>query len=169
MKKKACWYGIRLKSNLEFKALETLKEKGYHVFLPTYEKVSLRRDRKKVLNRPLFSGYIFIHCVLTYEVKLDIFKTRGFFRFLGVDPHKPIAIPDDEIERIKLIVNSGLPIRSTKNLIIGDSVKVLDGPLIGTIGTFLSEDVKKGKLYVNLDFLNRSIEVELEGYMVEKI
>ncbi|MBF0273703.1 MAG: hypothetical protein HQK84_00565 [Nitrospinae bacterium] len=169
MKNNVQWYGIRLKSNFEFKALEILQQKEYEVFLPTYKKKSIRRDRKKILTRPLFSGYIFVHCKMSHEKKIDIFKTSGFYSFLGTDPQKPAPIPDAEINKIKTLIGSGLPLHCNNGLVAGDALKVLEGPLAGIVGKYIAEDEKKGKFHVNIEFMNRSIEVELEQYMFEKV
>lgn len=162
------WYAIRVKSNFEFKVFEQLEELQYNVFLPTYAKTSLRKDRKKILNKPLFPGYIFIRCILEHKVKLAIYKVRGFHKFLEVSG-RPVPIPDEEIKQIRIVVKSDLLVKSLKGLIAGDPIKVIQGPLIGIAGTYITEDQEKMKFYVNVSFLDRVLEVELESCMFERI
>jgi len=162
------WYAIRVKSNCEFKVSEQLQEKKYKVYLPTYQQISLRKDRKKILNKPLFPGYIFIHCIMEHKVQLDLYKVRGFYKLLEIQG-KPIPIPEHEIKQIKIVTKSDLLINSLKGLRRGDPIKVLEGPLTGITGAYVSEDQDKMKFYVNISFFDRVLEVGLESYMFERI
>ena len=161
------WYAVRTRSRHEDKVKDRLQEKYTDVFLPKIEVWSRRKDRKKRILIPLFSGYLFVKCELTKEIWLEILKTSGVAYLVGFSD-EPVSIPENQVETIKKILNSKSSLKLHPYVKVGDRVIVVDGPLQGAIGFYVRPNHDRGKLIVSLDLLNRSIETELEGSSVEQ-
>ncbi|MBI5186378.1 MAG: UpxY family transcription antiterminator [Nitrospinae bacterium] len=163
------WYAVKTRSRHEKVATDMLRRKSFTVFFPEISSWSKRKDRKKLIMRPLFPGYIFIHFELDNDRWLDIRKTRGVVDLVKFRD-EPEPVPDEQILSVKTVVESGVIFtnRPYLNLKKGDKVVVAKGPLQGALGIYLSSDEKKGKLVVSVDLLNRSLEVEIEQTDVER-
>ena len=79
------WYAVHTRSRHEEKVYEGLIRKSLHAFLPKVETWSRRKDRRKRIFLPMFSGYLFVDvAALDNQTKLDILKTPG--NIAGLDP-----------------------------------------------------------------------------------
>jgi len=161
------WYAIRTKSRHEQKVKEQLENKFFKVFLPMIEAWSKRKDRKKKIMKPLFSGYLFVDFELSKESWLEIVKVPGVANILGYTK-EPYPVPEEQIASLKAIIDSNLKVSCYSYLKKGDMVRVVSGPLDGAVGVLEEMHEKKQKLIVSIDMLNRSVAVEIEGDLVEK-
>jgi len=159
------WYGIYTMSRHEAKVEQALQKKGLEVFLPRVITNSRRRDRKLLLKLPLFPGYIFVHTNLETNDYYEILKAPGVVRLLGNG--SPAPLPGETIDSIKTIVESDQPFYPWPYLQTGSRVRVLDGPLTGTVGIILERKEKKRRLVVSVEMFQRSVAVELDDGAVE--
>lgn len=156
------WYALWTKSRHEFKAEEALANKGFEVFLPKIVKLSIRKDRKKYYNSPLFPGYVFVKTELDKEIYIEIVKTHGIVNVLGWKEKKAPSIPEKQIESLKILVDTSIPLEEHPFLKVGNYVKVVSGPLKGVIG--IIESIKsKRKLIVQVDLLKRATSCEISA------
>ena len=96
--------------------------------VPTEQVVEVRRGRKVSSERKFFPGYVLVKCDLTDDVYHLIKNTPKVTGFLGADK-KPMAIPDNEAERIKGQVADGVERpKPSIRFEIGEQVRVADGP-----------------------------------------
>ena len=161
------WYGMRTKSRHEEKVNIQLQNKLFNVCLPKIEIWSRRKNRKKRIFTPLFPGYLFVRCELSKIIWLDILKTFGVAYVVGLTD-EPAPIPENQINVIKKVLDSKMALKLHPYVNVGDKVIVVDGPLQGTVGYYVAPNHDKGKLILSLDLLNRSIEVEMDGYSIER-
>ena len=96
------WYVLRVRSQSERLVHVGLHHKQFEVLNPTYQALSIRRDRRKVLTRPIFNGYMFIRVLLNPECHLEILKTPGVVEILK-SPSGPTPVPDDQVENVRLL------------------------------------------------------------------
>tara|TARA_Y100001970_G_C14231159_1_gene858729 strand:+ start:584 stop:1132 length:549 start_codon:yes stop_codon:yes gene_type:complete len=162
--RKKHWYVIRIRSNSERLAKVGLHNKQFQVFNPTYKTLSLRRDRKKILNRPIFDGYIFIRTFLNPECHLEILKTPGVVEILK-NSRGPIPVPDYQIENVRLLEKHTGIFFSRKKFEIGEAVLVNEGPLAGLRGKIDKMDRKK--LHINVDAIPGSVTISISPYQVQ--
>ncbi len=160
------WYAVRTRNRHEEKVKIKLLEKLFDVFLPKIEVWSRRKDRKKRILTPLFPGYLFVKCELTKVLWLEILKTFGVAYVVGITD-EPTPIPENQINNVKKIIDSKMNLKLHPYVNVGDQVVVVDGPLQGAVGYYISPNHDKGKLLLSVDMLNRSIEVEIDGSSVE--
>ena len=96
------WYVLRVRSQAERLVHVGLHNKQFEVLNPTYQALSIRKDRRKVLTRPIFNGYMFIRALLNTECHLEILKTSGVVEILK-SPSGPTPVQDDQVENVRLL------------------------------------------------------------------
>ena len=159
------WYALRVRSNCEKLVALTLRGKGYPEFLPLYKRISRWCDRKKVIESPLFPGYVFSH--FDVNCRLPVLTIPGVVLVVGFG-NKPEPIPNEEIDAIQRFVGSGLPVEPWPFLNVGEAVVVEYGPLAGLEGV-LTEVKNRHRLVVSLTLLQRSVAVEIDRDCVRPV
>ena len=152
------WYAIHVKSRCEKSVFEQLNQKGFESFLPMYWSRRVWSDRVKVLQMPLFGGYIF--CRVDMEKRLPILQTPGVINVVGKGK---VAVPIDpaQIENIRAAVNSGQNVQPWPRLDLGERVRVEFGPLQGVEGTLLRYK-NASQLILAVDLMQRAIAVDVD-------
>ena len=156
------WFALRLRSQCEFKVSNLLEIAGIESFLPTWSEQVKWSDRVKVTVRPLFTGYVFAKCEVS-EIS-HILQLAGVVQILPTSI-APIAIPDAEIESLRIVLASDLPVVCHPH-VVGSPVLITHGALAGVSGVVVRTKGET-RLVVNLEILNRSVSVEMESADVE--
>ncbi|MDP3260720.1 MAG: UpxY family transcription antiterminator [Thermodesulfovibrionales bacterium] len=162
------WYAVHVKSRHEFKVVERLKKSGVETFLPAVERLSRWKDRKKLINFPLFPGYIFVHMNKIYEAMLTVLKTRGVVRFLGIVPSEPEPVSEDQIISLKKLVESKETLDPYPYLKEGQRVRIKMGPLAGVEG-ILTERKGQHLLVLSVDILRQGVSLKIDASDVERV
>ena len=100
------WYAVQTKSRHERIVRESLARSGFAVFLPEQTVWSQRRDRRKQICVPLFSGYIFISPAEREGWKRQVVTTRSVVRVLGLNGY-PTPVLEREVESLRAVVETG--------------------------------------------------------------
>lgn len=161
------WYAIWTRSHFEQLVSDQLAFKGFELFLP---KGTIRERRNGIARStdvPLFPGYLFVHHLLDKTSHVEILKTRGVVRVLGQPPDQATPIAPEQIQAIRRLIETGLPVFPYKTPTAGDRVRIVDGPLAGVEGVFLRERPERGLLVVSVHLLQRSVAVEVDMADVE--
>jgi len=159
------WYALQVSPRKETLVSSVLSGKGYECYLPVYRKRSVWSDRVKVTDAPLFGGYVFSRFDAQY--RLPVLVTPNVHGIVGAGK-RPIAVPDNELEQIRIALRSGMPIEPCDHLQEGDTVRVSRGPLSGLEGLFVRY---RGpcRLIVSVATIQRSFAVEMDRSMVEPL
>ena len=134
--------------------------------MPRLTAVRQWRDRKKVVQLPLFPGYLFVHDVLDTPTYYEIIKLPGVVRLLG-HQGRLVAVPPETISSLKLTVASDRPYYPYRYLLKGKWVRVVEGPLAGVIGIIREYNDQKRKVVVEVELFRRAMAVELADDAVE--
>jgi len=152
------WYALQIRPGREKWVCQALQQKGYQPFLPLYRTRRSWSDRTKLIDLPLFPGYLFSQCDPARP--LAITTTPGVIGFVGAG-RKPIAIEPQEIDSVRSVVNSGLEVQPWPFLRPGRRVRIDRGPLRGLTGAILA--IKRSYLLVvAINLLQRSVAVDLD-------
>jgi transcription antitermination factor NusG len=160
------WYAIYTRSRYEQRVADSLTSRALDVFLPKVKVLSRRRDRRKVIEIPLFSSYLFVHALLNPDIRLAIQKTPGVVRILGHD-REPRPVPAEEVESLLTIVQSGREIQPFAYLREGMKVRVKSGPLRDAVGFLVEKQERKQRLIVSVHLMNQSVSVSLDACDVD--
>jgi transcription termination/antitermination protein NusG len=162
------WFALSVKSRHEFTVTGELHRKGIDTFLPSVMKVRQWKDRKKRVEFPLFPGYVFVSIVPDPEEFVRVVTTRGTVRLLALEPGHPTPIPGEEINALKIIMNSGEDIDVYPGLKQGARVRVRNGVFQGAEGVLAKKDDNQ-MLLVSIDILGRSVGVRILAADVEAV
>ena len=128
------WYVVYARSRSEKKVAERLERAGITCFLPLLKVMRQWSDRRKMVEVPMFSGY------LLCTQNLPVLQTYAWWKggeFCSLGGRNAI-VPEDQIRTIQLFVETGLPGESgPDDLIPGERVQVTFGPLAGCTGELL--------------------------------
>ena len=158
------WYVLRVRSQAERLVQVGLHHKNFEVLNPTYQSLSIRKDRRKVLSRPIFNGYMFIRALLNPEIHLEVLKTPGVVEILK-SPSGPTPVPDDQVENVRLLEKHVGACFFGTDFEVGDSVFVKEGPLTGLRGVIDRLDHKK--LHIHVGGIPGSVMIDVEPHQVQ--
>ena len=161
----APWRAVQVRSSLETRAFEALSQKGLEVFLPTCPRRRRLSDRWKMVQSPLFPGYLF--CRLNPEARLRVLATPGFISVVSFGTEFAV-VDETEINSIRAVCDSNLPFGPYPFLREGRKVRVTGGPLKGAEGTILRLK-SKVLLVVGITLLQRAVAVELDREFVAPV
>jgi transcriptional antiterminator NusG len=160
------WYVLHTKSRFESVVCDGLARKDLEVFLTKIKVRSKRRDRRLMIQVPLFPGYLFVRTDLNPYRHLDILKTAGAVRLIGTH-QTPVPVPENTIESLKIMVAADQQVITGRRLRSGERVIVVSGPLAGVVGTFVRYR-GKGRVVVNIEALGQHAGVDVEENDVER-
>lgn len=161
------WYVLHTKSRFENVVNDGLSKKKIEVFLPKIKVKSKRRDRKLMINVPLFPGYVFVQTDLNPHEHLGILKTAGAVRLLG-NIDGPVPVLQEAIDSLKIIVSRDTQVITGNRFKKGDRVMVLYGPFAGVTGFFIRTR-GQGRVVVNIEVLGQSAAVDVDKEDVEPL
>jgi|KNS12BottometaT_FD_k123_203805_2 transcriptional antiterminator NusG len=183
MEKRGQWFTLQALSGKENKAKLDLERRieqdnmgdyVLEVLLPTEKVTQVRQGKKITQNRKFYPGYLFVHVDLTDEngkIREDVWyfvkDTYGIINFLGGD--RPVPLSDHEIEEIRQqLERADETVKQKVEFVIGEMIKIKDGPFESFEGQVTEVDVDRGKLEVSVAIFGRSTPVEVESWQVEK-
>ena len=159
------WYAVHTRARHEKRVQQELDSLAdVTTFLPLLKETHQWSDRKKQVDIPLFSCYVFIRVVYSPEVRHAVLRHRGVVDFVGTGGHA-LPIPDTEIDSIRQLLASGMPLAPHPYLGEGQRVRIRGGALNNIEGVVITNESRK--LIVSVDMISRSVAVRLEGCAYE--
>ncbi|MBW2616602.1 MAG: UpxY family transcription antiterminator [Deltaproteobacteria bacterium] len=162
------WYALHTRSRFEQKVYDGLCGKSIEAFLPRIQVMSRRKDRRKRILVPMLPGYVFTRSGLEPEEHLNILKTVGVVRMVGFKG-TPVPANEEEIASLMILNGTDRTVQNRTYMKKGDRIMIMEGPLKGLIGFYLHHKGKTDKVVVSVDLLNRSLEIEIEGWALERV
>ena len=159
------WYAVQTRSRFEKMVGAELARKGIDHYLATFETLHQWKDRKKLVQLPVFSGYVFARFQDDDAGRLQVLRTTGVVRILGVGGGIE-PIPDREIDSIRQLLLSEKPSFAHPFLCEGSWVRVRKGVLAGVEGR-LTRVKNQTRLVLSVDLLSQSVATEVAAWEVE--
>jgi len=162
------WFAVYVRARHEFIVHEGLVRKDIETYLPTVQRHRQWKDRRKLLSFPLFPGYLFVNICPEPHSLLNVLKTTGAVRILSAPNGKPIAIPPQEIESLRLVVENGQDFGIYPSLREGARIRIKTGSFRGVEGVL----AVKGSQYmciVNIAILGRSVGITIHAGDLEAV
>jgi transcription antitermination factor NusG len=152
------WYAIYTNPRAEKQVRDRLMEADVEVFLPLQKTFRIWSDRKKLIERPLLSSYVFVKVVPLEFPK--VYQTSGVVRFVTFEG-QPASIPQNQIDNLRLLINSDTEIEiSSEKFEQGDNVEVIRGSLIGLTGELVIVG-SHSRVVVRIDRLDQNLVVNI--------
>ena len=178
------WYVVRAVSGQEKKAKAYLENEierqkldqfVSEILIPSEKVMEMRNGKKRIRERNFFPGYVMVSADLTNgETYHTIQSIPGIIGFLGANgsgkDKEPVPLRENEVNRILGRVEEvdEEDIQLDTPYIIGEEVKVMDGPFSGFIGNVEEIFEERKKLKVMVKIFGRNTPVELNYMQVEK-
>ena len=172
MSERARWYVVhtysgyenKVKANIE-KIVENrnLENLLLDIQVPMEEVIEEKDGKQKVSLKKKFPGYVLIKMLMTDESWYVVRNTRGVTGFVGPGS-KPVPLTDEEVESMGVVE---MPIDI--DLEVGESVRVISGPLREFVAIIQEISVEKHKIKALIDMFGRETLAELDFNQVEKL
>jgi transcription antitermination factor NusG len=159
------WYALHTRSRHEKVVRDQLTAKGITNLLPLWRKRSIWKDRVKMIETPLFGGYIFGRFPLKH--KIDILQTIGVVRIVGLCG-QPVPVPEEQIQAVQTMVGQQMHYDPHPFLREGMRVRVVNGILRGAEGILIAKK-QHYRLVISVDLIQKSVAVDIESADVEPL
>ena len=174
MAETARWYVVHTYSGYEntVKATieKTIESRGLHdqilaISIPMETVTEITESGvSKTYDRMVYPGYVLVKMVYSDDTWHVIRNVRGVTGFVGTSSNDPTPLTEDEVyamgvEKKEIIVNYA----------VGDTVRILDGPLTGFTGTVENIEVENNAVNVIISMFGRETSVEFELDMIEVV
>jgi transcription antitermination factor NusG len=161
------WYVVRTRSNFEAGVSAGILEKGIECWLPVFHELHQWKDRKKMVEVPVFPGYVFARFVNSNEAKLAVLRTTGAVSILGYGEAIE-AVPDEEIEGLRRLLKSNSGCLAHPLLREGAWVRVKRGALKNLEGRLVRMK-NQTRIVVSISLLSQSVSTEVNASDVEYV
>ena len=167
MSKQENWYVVYTYPNTEKRVTNELGKRNITAFLPTTQVLRQWSDRIKNIEVPLFPSYVFVR--VQKKDMWAILLVAGVVKFISFD-NSPTVIKDAEIETVKKViaVNPRVDSESIGTPVIGETVRVKRGPMVGLVGKVVDRQGKM-KLYLEIESINKAIAVDINHVLLDKV
>lgn len=143
------------------------KSKVSEVLVPSEEIVEMREGKKRVKNKVFFPGYILVSLEPNKDVFDFVRNIPGITNFVG-NPSNPQPLRQEEVDRIIGRLEASKDKKSLATpYIVGNPIRVIDGPFTDFTGFVEEVNEEKQKLKVMVSIFGRSTPVELDFLQVE--
>ncbi|MBU4277692.1 MAG: UpxY family transcription antiterminator [Proteobacteria bacterium] len=160
------WYALRTRSRHERVVRDQLLGLKMEAFLPELETWSRRTDRRKKIQVPMFPGYLFVLSDLHPSTRLAMLQARGVVNIVSFNGVPAPADPE-QINSLKILMRSELPLHPQDSLAAGDLVRITHGPLEDVVGRLVRRSSPR-RLVVSVEIIQRAVCVELDDNLVIK-
>ena len=159
------WIVVRSKPRSEKVAHNELVKKNIESYLPLLKERRKWSDRKKWVEFPLFSSYLFARI----EIKDSIFvlQTQGVNTIVKFG--KQIAIVQNSvIEAIRLAMEGGYELEPVEYFVEGNIVEVVAGPMKGVKG-IVAKLKGQNRLIIKIDAIQQALSIQIESKFIRKL
>ena len=173
------WYIVHAYSGME-KAVERnlreridragMQEKFGRILVPTEEVVELKNGKKSVTERRIYPGYVLVEMDMADDTWHLVKHTSKVTGFIGGARNRPAPISEAEVAKIVNQMQEGVDKPRPKvEWIVGELVRVKEGPFTDFNGAVEDVNYEKSKVKVSVTIFGRATGVELDFAQVEKI
>lgn len=175
---KFAWYVVHAYSGME-KAVERnileriqragMESKFGRILVPTEEVVEIKNGQRKTTERRFFPGYVLVEMEMDDESWHLVKHTNKVTGFVGGAKNRPAPISEAEVQKIVSQMQEGVEKpRHKVEFIVGEYVRVKEGPFTDFNGSVEEVNYEKSKVRVSVTIFGRATPVELEFSQVEK-
>lgn len=160
------WFAIYTRSRYEKKVVDELTEMGITAWIPMVRTLRQWSDRKKWVDVPLFSSYVFVHRnILTVRQALQAEGAVYVVSFSG----RPTPIPDTQIEWLKMLLGSSEKFEISYDVFnFGDRIIVDKGALKGLEGRFVHYK-GRNRVLLQIDAINQNMVIDINPAYLKKV
>lgn len=160
------WYALAVHARSEASAADEVAVRVDEVFLPVRRERRAWSDRVKVADVPLFPSYLFVRLALDAAARVALLRCKHVVEVVGRlpgDERIARAIPDHEVEALRILVEADRALDPIERLVPGRHVLVGAGPLRGARGVVEASPDGQRRLVVQIALLGRGVRTVLRA------
>ncbi len=170
------WYVIHTYSGYEDSVAKNLKQrieslgmedKIFDVIVPKETKIKIKEGKRRVVEEKIYPGYVLVEMIVTDDSWYVVRNTPNVTGFVGAGT-TPVPVSNEEIQILQKKMGIEMP-QFKIDVIVGDSVKITDGPFKDFDGKVSEIDEARGKVKVLVNMFGRDTPVELDSLQIKKI
>ena len=170
------WYVLHTYSGYEENVARNLRqriesmdmeEKIFNVLIPTEKKIRIKNGKRKILTEKIFPGYVLVEMIVTDESWYVVRNTPNVTGFVGTGT-TPTPISEEEVKNLQKRMGIEEP-KYKIDVIVGEPVRIVDGPFKEMEGKISEIDEARGKVKVLVSMFGRETPVELDSLQIKKI
>lgn len=153
------WHVLYVASRAEKKVAKRFGENGISYYLPLVKQIRNWSDRKKWVELPLFTGYIFVN--IQPSQFNAVLSTPGIVNFVKHDG-KVAVVPEREMAALQSVVKLGYDITliNPRSFESGEPVEIAYGPLKGMCGQVIEEE-KQDLVHIYISCIKNGLQIHL--------
>jgi transcription antitermination factor NusG len=156
------WHVAYVVTRHEKAVAKELDRRSVESFLPVYQAVHYWNKRRAQVELPLFPSYVFVR--MTFHERLRVLQVPAVVHLVTFNG-LPASLPEEEIEALRAAVRMRRA-QPHPYYSLGDRVRIKSGPLKGLEGILVKQP-SSSRIIVAVDFIHRSVSVELEPHDLE--
>lgn len=169
----ACWFCLRIVSGREFLVEKALSDAEIIALVPTKkgERIMKRHRVLPAPTLPVLPGYVLVRCVPSPAAMAGLMRFERVLDVVG-GAEQPYRVPLKFVNRFIEKAQNGeydFKLPDPIDYIMGELVRVIDGPFASFPGTVTAIDGKLGRITLDVDIFGRPTPVELEVAQIEKV
>lgn len=161
----ARWYAAYTCANHEKTVAAQLQARSIEYLLPLYSSMRRWKDRRVLVEFPLFPGYVFVRHALCD--RLRVLQIPSLVRLVGFGG-QPYALAEEEIAFLRGSVSGTTGFAPHPYLRVGSRVRIVRGPLCGAAGILLRRK-NEWRVVLSIDVIACSASVEVDFADIERI
>lgn len=159
------WYALYTRPNFEKRVEQELQKMGVQPYLPLRATLRQWSDRKKWIEAPLFSCYVFVKA--DARERLLALTPDGVVRMLG-HHGQPSIIPEFEITAVKNMLAHDFDPEPIPHVEPGDLLEITSGPLAGLRGVLQSVQGRQ-RFVIAFEAIGQAVAINIEHSHMKKI
>ena len=170
------WYVLHTYSGYEENVARNLRQriesmdmedKIFNVLIPTEKKIRIKNGKRKIVTEKIFPGYVLVEMIVTDESWYVVRNTPNVTGFVGTGT-TPTPISEEEVKNLQKRMGIEEP-KYKIDVIVGEPVRIVDGPFKEMEGKISEIDEARGKVKVLVSMFGRETPVELDFLQIKKI
>ncbi len=170
------WYVLHTYSGYEEAVARNLKQriesmgmedKIFSVLVPTEKKIKIKNGKRKVVEEKIYPGYVLVEMIVTDDSWYVVRNTPRVSGFVGSGT-TPTPVSENEIKNLKKRMGVDDP-KFKLDALVGDMVKITDGPFKDAEGKISEVDEERGRAKVLISLFGRETPVDMDFLQIKKI
>ena len=171
------WYAIHTYAGYENAVARNLKQridslnmngKIFNVVVPVEKKIKIKSNKRVEEEEKIYPGYILVDMVVDDESWFVVRNTPRVTGFVGAGVY-PVPLTQKEVDFFLGKMAQENTVKHVVDFVVGESVKIIDGPFKDLEGTINEIDSDKGKAKVMVLMFGRETSVELDLLQIRKM
>jgi transcriptional antiterminator NusG len=161
------WYPLQTRYQCEKKVYAALCEQGLECFAPMRLESRRWSDRTKLIESPLFPGYLFVRMIPNPVSVTGVLRLRGMARFVTAG-HELVVVSNTEIDKVRALARSDISYEAAPFPAAGERVRITGGCLEGVEGVVTGQGNRRD-VVISIGGIQRSLKIALGNHQIERL